>query len=252
MIEIENATKRYGDKTVVDDVSLQVPSGGITAILGPNGAGKSTLLSMIGRLIPMDGGRISIDGRDVATTRSAEIARSLAVLRQTNHMNARLTVQELVEFGRFPHSRGRLDTTDHEHIETAIDYVGLADERHRLLDHLSGGQRQRAFVAMVLAQDTDHLLLDEPLNNLDMKHSLAMMQLFGRMVSELGKTIVIVLHDINFASFHANDIVAMRDGRVVRQGPPDTIITPEALSAIYDMHIPVHTIDGNRIGVYFG
>jgi len=187
----------------------------------------------------------------VATTPSDQLARRLSILRQDNHMSVRLTVRELVAFGRFPYSGGRLTPDDIAHIDRAIGYLELEPFAHRHLDKLSGGQRQRAFVAMVLCQDTDHVLLDEPLNNLDMRHSLAMMRLFGRMATELGKTVVLVVHDINFASSHSDHIVAMRDGRIVAQGDPDTMISTESLHAVFDMMIDVHVIAGRRVGVYF-
>ena len=251
MIEIEGATKRYGSATVVDRVSLRLERGGLTSLIGPNGAGKSTLLSMAGRLLPMDGGRITVDGMDVSTAPSDELARRLSVLRQENTVTMRLSVRELVGFGRYPYSKGRLTADDRAHVDRAIEYLGMTEYAHRHLDQLSGGQRQRAFVAMVLAQDTDYLLLDEPLNNLDMKHAVEMMRLLRRAVDDLGKTVLVVLHDVNFASCHSDRIVAMRDGAVVHDGPPETLMTEAALRAVYDIDVPVHDIGGRRIGVYF-
>lgn len=251
MIVVDHVTKRYGSTTVLDDVSLQIPKGGVTTLVGANGAGKSTLLSLISRLNPMDAGRITVDGLDVSTTRSAELATKLAILHQDNHIELRLTVADLVGFGRYPHSKGRPTAADRVHIERAIDYLDLAPLAHRYLDELSGGQRQRAFIAMVLAQDTDYVLLDEPLNNLDMKHSVEMMRLLRRTADELDRTIVVVLHDINFASCHSDRIIAMRDGRVSHQGPPDQVLAPSVLKDVFDLDIAVHELDGNRIGVYY-
>lgn len=251
MIEVAGITKTYGDTTVVDSVSLIIKAGGVTAIIGPNGAGKSTLLSIISRLMPPTSGSVRVDGLDVATAPGDALARRLAILRQDNHIASRLTVRDLVTFGRYPHSKGRPTLVDKGHIDQALAYLNLEPLADRFLDELSGGQRQRAFVAMVLSQDTDYVLLDEPLNNLDMKHSVAMMGLLRRMADELGKTVVLVLHDINFASCYADAIVAMRDGQVVRHGPPCEVVTPGALAEIYDMHIPVHVIGDRQIGVYF-
>ncbi|MFO7690149.1 MAG: ATP-binding cassette domain-containing protein, partial [Cryobacterium sp.] len=166
MIAITGVRKTYGRVPVVDDVDLLIPGGGITSIIGANGAGKSTLLSMVARLLPAETGTITVDGHDVAATKSGELARRLAILRQENHIAARLTVRDLITFGRYPHSRGRLTEADREHIERAVAYLDLGELTDRYLDELSGGQRQRAFVAMVLCQDTDYVLLDEPLNNL--------------------------------------------------------------------------------------
>ncbi|MFI6456167.1 ABC transporter ATP-binding protein [Streptosporangium amethystogenes] len=251
MIEIKDVTKRYGDAVVVDRVSLTIARGGVTSIIGANGAGKSTLLSVVSRLLPADGGAVTVDGMDVATTPGDRLARRLAVLRQDNHMSVRLTVRELVAFGRFPHSGGRLTAADHELVDEAIDYFELGELADRHLDQLSGGQRQRAYVAMVLCQDTDYVLLDEPLNNLDMRHAVHMMRRLRRMADDYGKTVVMVVHDINFASCHSDTIVAMKDGSVIAQGTTAEMMTPELLHSVYDLDIDVHDINGSRIGVYF-
>lgn len=251
MIEVRNVTKRYGAKTVVDEVSLTIAKGQITALIGPNGAGKSTLLAMISRLLPRDSGEIWIDGQEVAKAKSNELAKKLSILRQENHVSVRLTVRELVSFGRFPYSQGRLTPEDWRHVDQAIHYLELEPFEQRYLDQLSGGQRQRAYVAMVLCQNTDYILLDEPLNNLDMKHSVQIMRILRRMVNELGKTIVLVLHDINFASCYADTIVAFKEGKLVQAGSTEQLIDTHALHAIYDMEIPIEIINGHRIGVYF-
>lgn len=252
MIITTGVSKHYGASCVVDDVTLELPAGGITAIIGPNGAGKSTLLSMVSRLMAMDAGTVMVDGLDVTTTPSDVLARRLSILRQDNYMTARLTVRDLVSFGRYPYSKGRLTPQDQRHITQALGYLDLDDLADRFLDELSGGQRQRAFVAMVLCQDTDYLLLDEPLNNLDMKHAMGMMKLLRQAADELGKTVVLVLHDINFASWYADYIVAMKDGRVVGQGAAEAMIDPVVLSDIYEMDIKVHEIGGRKISIYYG
>ena len=251
MITIQNVTKRYGTKAVVNDVSLQIEKGKLTSIIGPNGAGKSTLLSMMTKLLPRDGGQILIDGADISQTKSKDLAQKISILKQDNHTNVRLTVKELVSFGRFPYSQGRLKPEDWVHIEQAIDYMELSEIEDRFIDQLSGGQRQRAYLAMVLCQDTEYVLLDEPLNNLDMKHSVQIMRVLRRMVEELGKTIVIVIHDINFASCHSDNIVALKEGQIIHQGSAEEIIDANALFEIYDLNIHIETINGNRIGIYF-
>ena len=251
MIDIQNVSKRYGDSVVVDGVTLALPAGGVTAIIGPNGAGKSTLLSMISRLLPLSEGRVMVEGLDVARADSRELARRLAILRQDNHLPLRLTVRDLVAFGRYPHSGGRLTLQDKEHVDRAIDYLELEPLADRYLDEMSGGQRQRAFVAMVLCQDTRYVLLDEPLNSLDMKHAVAMMGTLRRAADELGKTVVLVLHDINFASCYADRIVALKQGRVACQGAPAELVRAEVLSELYALPIAVHEIDGRRICVYY-
>lgn len=251
MIAADAVSKRYGDTLVVDNVTLAIPAGGVTAIIGPNGAGKSTMLAMISRLAPMSAGSVTVDGLDVTTTPGEVLAKRLAILRQDNHLTLRLTVRELVAFGRYPHSAGRLTEADRVHVEQALGYLGLEALAERFLDELSGGQRQRAFVAMVLCQDTDYVLLDEPLNSLDMRHAVAMMKLLRRAADELHKTVVLVLHDINFASCYADHIIAMRDGKLAAQGTPQELIQPEVLRDLYQVEVKVHQIDGQRISVFY-
>lgn len=251
MIEVRNVTKRYGTKAVVDHVSVTIPKGGITSFIGPNGAGKSTLLGMISRLLTRDEGEILIDGHEVSKTKSRELAQKIAILKQENHVSVRLTVRELVSFGRFPYSQGRLTDEDWKYVDEAIAYMELEEYQHRFIDQLSGGQRQRAYVAMVICQNTEYVLLDEPLNNLDMKHAAQIMRVLRRMVNELGKTIILVIHDINFASCYSDYIVALKDGKIIRQGTSDDIIEKESLREIYDMDILIETINGNKIGVYY-
>lgn len=252
MIEIDRVTKRYGAATVVDDVSLVLPRGGVTALVGANGAGKSTLLSMIGRILHPDSGTVRVDSMDVARTQSAVLARRLSILRQENQVAVRITVRELIEFGRFPYSSGRLTGEDVAAVDRAIEYLQLEEFANRPLDRLSGGQRQRAFIAMVLAQDTGYLLLDEPLNNLDMRHAAQAMSLIRRMAEELQKTVVVVIHDINFAAYHAGRIIAMKDGRIVADGPPETVVSPSILSDVFDIDVPVHQVEGRPLALYFG
>jgi iron complex transport system ATP-binding protein len=251
VIGVKGLRKSYGHSVVVDDVDLEIPAGGVTSIIGPNGAGKSTLLGIVSRLLDPDAGGVTVDGLDVATTRGDEIAKRLAVLRQDNHLAVRLTVRDLVRFGRYPWSKGRPTAADAELVERAIGWVELDGLADRFLDEMSGGQRQRAFVAMALCQDTDYVLLDEPLNNLDMRHAVSMMRRLRRAADELGRTVVLVLHDINFASCWSDRIVAMRDGAVVHQGTPDEIMREDVLRDIYGMDIPVQEVGGRRIGVYF-
>ncbi|KQT60713.1 MULTISPECIES: ABC transporter ATP-binding protein [unclassified Aureimonas] len=249
MIAIESVCKHYGEASVVAGVSLTLAPGGVTAIIGPNGAGKSTLLSLVARLVPMSAGRVEVAGLDVTTTRGDILARHLSILRQDNHVGSRLTVRDLVAFGRYPHSKGRTTREDLVHVSSALAYLDLKDLAERFLDELSGGQRQRAFVAMLIAQDTEAVLLDEPLNNLDMVHASAMMKLVRRLADELGRTVVVVLHDVNFASCYCDHIVAMKNGRVCRQGPPEEIVTSEALHAIYGMQMQVRELDIPHLGV---
>ena len=154
---------------------------------------------MVSRLLDADTGEVLLDQSNVKKMKSDAFAKRVAILKQSNHFNIRLTVRT-VSFGRYPYSKGRLNEEDHKFVDQALDYMNLTDMQDKFLDELSGGQKQRAFISMVIAQDTEYILLDEPLNNLDMKHSVQIMKILRKLVDELGKTVVIVLHDINFAS----------------------------------------------------
>ncbi|GAA1406222.1 iron ABC transporter ATP-binding protein [Glutamicibacter uratoxydans] len=251
MITLNDVHKKYSSTVAIGPVTLQIPTGGITALVGPNGAGKSTMLTMVGRLLGIDSGTIEVAGYDVATTNSKDLAKIVSILRQENHFVTRLTVRQLVGFGRYPHSKGRLTKDDEAIISRSIDFLDLGELEGRYLDELSGGQRQRAYVAMVLAQDTDTVLLDEPLNNLDMKHSVVMMSHLKRAAEELNRTIVIVLHDINFAGHYADYICAMKNGQVVEFGTPERIMNDEILTNVFET--PISVIDGPKgpLAVYY-
>ncbi|MFC4559985.1 ABC transporter ATP-binding protein [Virgibacillus kekensis] len=251
MVDIKSVFKRYNERSVIKDVSLKIEKGTITSFIGPNGAGKSTLISMISRLISKDDGEITIDGEDITKAKNNELAKKISILKQSNAINLRLTIRELVSFGRFPYSQGRLKHEDWEKVEEAIDYMELREIQDKYLDELSGGQRQRAHIAMVIAQDTEYILLDEPLNNLDMRHSVQIMKTLRRLVDDLGKTILIVIHDINFASCYSDQIVALKDGKVIKQGRTCDVIDECVLKDIYDMDINIKNINDNRICVYF-
>ncbi|MCG8709038.1 ATP-binding cassette domain-containing protein [Brenneria sp. 4F2] len=251
MIEIGDVTKTYNNVAVLKDVSATIPRGGVTSIIGPNGAGKSTLLSIISRLLAADRGSVSVNGMDVTTTPSDKLATCLSVLRQENQFTSRLTVADLVGFGRYPYTKGRLNADDRQRIEAAMAFLDLTEFRERFLDELSGGQRQRAYVAMVLCQDTEYVLLDEPLNNLDMKHAVTMMRQIRRAADELKKTIVLVIHDINFASAYSDYIIAMRQGRIIYNGTPEEIMVSAVLEDIFDTEVAIEKVHNQRIAVYY-
>lgn len=251
MIEVRNLSKYYNSKKAVDNVSIAIPKGKITSFIGPNGAGKSTVLSMMTRLLSKDYGEIFIDGKEIGEWKSDELAKVLAILKQSNQVNLRLKVRELVAFGRFPHSKGRVNKEDRQIIQQAMDYLELSEIQEQYLDELSGGQRQRAFIAMVLAQNTDYIFLDEPLNNLDMKHSVQIMKILRKITDDLGKTVILVLHDINFASVYSDEIVAFKNGKLIIKGSAKEIIEANALKNIYDMSFEIQEIDEKKICIYF-
>lgn len=251
MIEVKNISKAYGNKKVVDNVSLKIEEGKITSFIGPNGAGKSTLLSIMSRLLKRDSGEVLIDGKDILKWDNKELAKKIAILRQSNNINIRLTIRELVSFGRFPHSQGNLKEEDYKYIDEAIEYMKLKEFEDRYLDELSGGQRQRAYIAMVIAQNSDYIFLDEPLNNLDMKHSVEIMKILRKLCDDLNKTVVIVIHDINFASCYSDYIVALKDGQIVKNGIAEETIQKEELENIYEIDFHIENINNRNICVYF-
>lgn len=251
MITINHIVKRYNDAVVLNDITTTIPQGGLTSIIGANGAGKSTLLSIIGRLLQPDAGNVIVGDMDVALTKSDQLAKYLSILRQENQINSRLTIEELVGFGRYPYTKGRLTNEDYEKITESMAFLNLLELRYRYLDELSGGQRQRAYVAMVLCQDTEYLLLDEPLNNLDMKHAVIMMKLLRKAADELGKTIILVIHDINFASVYSDYILAMKNGKLCYQGVPTEIMRPDILQNIFDTPLSIKQIDDQLIAMYY-
>ncbi|QGM80067.1 ABC transporter ATP-binding protein [Otariodibacter oris] len=250
-IEIIKVNKTLSGKTILHDINCIIPQGKMTALIGANGVGKSTLLSIISRLVLADNGTIKLNGHDMKSLKTSDIAKQLTILKQNNHFDLRLTIKELVAFGRYPYSKGRLTQEDNKQIDKAITFMALNDIQDKYIDELSGGQRQRAYIAMILAQDTDYILLDEPLNNLDMKHSAQIMKYLRQLTDQFNKTIVIVIHDINFAACYADYMIAMKDGTVIKQDTVSNIMSSDVLQEIYDMYIPIYPIEDKHIAFYF-
>ncbi|MEP5762526.1 MAG: ATP-binding cassette domain-containing protein [Litoreibacter sp.] len=250
MIGIENVTFHHGKSPILKDVSLTIKKGGITALIGPNGAGKSTLFALMSRLLPLQSGKISFDAMDISQTASRELAKKLAILRQDTHVASRITVQDMVGFGWFPHHQGRATRVDHDKVSAALEVFDLTAIAERFIDELSGGQRQRVLVAMAYAQDTEYLLLDEPLNNLDMHFARNLMHQLRDLADNHGKTVVVVLHEINYAAAHADTIIALKNGKVASHSKTDEFMTEETLSRIYDMRVKVRTVDGLKVALH--
>lgn len=251
MIKVKNLSKKYNELEVVKGVDLVINKGKLTSIIGPNGAGKSTLLGLISRLIEKNEGSIFINEKRIEEWKDNDLAKTLAILKQDNNVNMRITIEELVAFGRFPYSNGRLTKEDYEMIDKAIEYMGLEEMRTKYINELSGGQRQRAFIAMIIAQDTEYILLDEPLNSLDIKHAKELMKIIRELVDNLGKTIVMVLHDINFASYYSDYIIAMQDGEILQVGNAEDIISNETLDALYGTPIRIEKYEERKICIYY-
>ncbi|HJD46005.1 MAG TPA: ATP-binding cassette domain-containing protein [Candidatus Mediterraneibacter norfolkensis] len=248
---VEKLTKKYDGKAVVDSVSFEIPKGKVISLIGPNGAGKSTVMGIISRLIAQDAGLVNFEGKDISRWKSKELAKRQAILTQTNNIQMKLTVRELVAFGRFPYSGGRLTEEDEELVDKAIEYMELEEFEDRFIDELSGGQRQRAYIAMVIAQDTEYVLLDEPTNNLDIYHATNMMKIVRRLCDELGKTVVLVLHEINYAAFYSDYICAFMDGKIAKFGTVKEVMTKENLSEIYKVDFEIQEIEGKPLSIYY-
>ena len=250
-MKVENLSKKYDEKIVLDGVSLTFPEKSVISLIGPNGAGKSTLMGIISRLLEKSGGSVLFDGKELADWKSSELAKRLAILTQSHNVQMKLTVRELVAFGRFPYSAGRLTREDNEIIGRAVSYMELEDLQDRFIDELSGGQRQRAFIAMVIAQDTRFVLLDEPTNNLDIYHATALMRMVRRLCDELGKTVVLVLHEINYASFYIDYVCAMKDGHVAKFGTVEEVICKDVLSDLYKVDFEIMQVHGKPMTIYY-
>jgi len=250
MINLLSAKKQYSSEVKIGPLNIQIPKAGLTSLIGPNGAGKSTALLMIGRLLNMDEGQIQVANMDVTKTKSEDLAKILTILRQENHFVTRLTVRQLAGFGRFPYSKGRLTKEDELIISKYIDFLDLRELENRYLDELSGGQRQRAYVAMVLCQETEYVLLDEPLNNLDVARSVQMMEYLRHVANEFGRTILTVLHDINFAAKYSDRICAMKDGELAAFGTVSDIMKPELLTDIFETKIEIIEGPHGPIAIY--
>lgn len=251
MINVQDISKKLGGKLILDEVSFTLPKGGITSIIGPNGAGKSTLLSLMARLLPLDSGSVAFDDLDIGKTPSDELAKKISILMQSNPISARLTVEQLVMFGRFPHHKGRPSDDDQAYINKMLELMEMDDIRKNYIDQLSGGQQQRAFIAMILAQDTDYIMLDEPLNNLDMKHARNIMKSLRSIADDMGKTIILVIHDINFAAYYSDHFIALKNGKIIAQDSVDNMMTEAKIEMIYDMQVTINQLNGKKHVFYY-
>jgi iron complex transport system ATP-binding protein len=231
----------YGDRTIVDGLDLGVETGTVTTIIGPNGCGKSTLLRALGRLLKPQGGEVLLDGKRIDQTPTREVAKVLGVLPQAPTAPEGLTVADLVARGRHPHQTWyrQWSSDDEAAVADALAMTDLSDLAERPLDELSGGQRQRAWLSMALAQGTDLLLLDEPTTFLDLAHQVEVLELVRHLHQRGGRTIVMVLHDLNLAARYADRLVAMRDGRVIASGAPHEVLTEDLLREVFDLDAKV-------------
>jgi iron complex transport system ATP-binding protein len=240
-LRAEGVRLGYGDRVVVEDLDLDVVSGTVTAVIGPNGCGKSTLLRALGRLLKPSSGQVVLDGKRIDRTPTREVAKVLGLLPQAPSAPEGLTVADLVARGRHPHQAWyrQWSSDDEEIVAQALEWTGIEDLAERPVDELSGGQRQRAWISMALAQGTDLLLLDEPTTFLDLAHQVDVLELVRRLHREAGRTVVMVLHDLNLAARYADRLVAMRDGRIIAAGEPGDVITEEMLAEVFGLDAKV-------------
>ena len=243
-----NLALHYDDVVVARDLSIEVPDGQVSVLIGPNGSGKSTLLRALARLLRPKGGAVVLDGKEIEDYSTKEVARRLAILPQTLISPESITVEELVAYGRFPQRRsiGGMRDEDRNAIDWALRVTNTLELRDRPVDQLSGGQRQRAWIALVLAQGTDLILLDEPTTFLDIAFQLEILELLRDLNVREGKTIVMVLHDINMACEYAQRLFALKDGTMVAEGEPRTVLTADLIRTVFgiDSHILDHPSSG--------
>lgn len=239
----------YDDRLIVSNLNLSIPDAKITALVGANGSGKSTILKSLARIMKIKGGQVYLDGKSIHQRTTKEVARELAILPQNPTAPEGLTVSELVSYGRFPHQKGfgSMTKEDKETISWAIEVTGMMPFADRPVDQLSGGQRQRAWIAMALAQQTDILFLDEPTTFLDMAHQLEVLKLLRKLNKEEGRTIIMVVHDLNHATHYAHHMVAIVQGKVVSEGTPEEVVTQPVLREVFGIEADI--VKDPRTGV---
>lgn len=237
ILDIEHVAIGYSNTLIVEDLSVSIPKGKITTIIGSNGCGKSTLLKAISRLLKTQSGAVYLDGKAIHQLQTKEIAKRMAILPQSATAPGGLTVFELVSYGRFPHQTGfgTLKKEDYNYIYWAIEVTGLNEFKDRPVEALSGGQRQRVWIAMALAQGTEILVLDEPTTYLDLAHQLDVLLLLQRLNEEEGRTIVMVLHDLNHASRFSHYMISMRNGTLIKEGTPEEVMCTSNLRSVFNI-----------------
>ena len=247
MIKLDNISHHIGKQQILHDISLSLPSAQVIALIGPNGAGKSTLFSVMARLQPLQSGKVMFGEHDIVSCPARTLAKTVAMLGQDNQVQGRLRVHELLMFGRYPYHQGQPSAQDEQKVQEVIARFELEPLAERFLSTLSGGQRQRVLIAMIVCQDTPYLLLDEPLNNLDMYHAGRLMRELRELSCSQQKTVVIVLHDINQAAQFADTVVMMKTGQVMAVGQPVDVITKDTMKDLYNVDVTVLNHQGRPV-----
>mgnify|MGYP002552815880 FL=1 len=244
---VKNLSFAYGRQQVLKNLDLELHEGKITTLIGANGCGKSTLFSLMTKNLRPDGGRILLRGQDIAGMKLREFARQAAIVHQYNTAPVDLSVEKLVGYGRTPYHTMGLSPDpkeDEEKIRRAMEITHTYKHKDKPVSELSGGQKQRIWIAMALAQDTKVLFLDEPTTYLDIRYQLQILKLIRQLNREYGITIVMVLHDINQSLYYSDEIVAMKDGKMIAHGLPEEILTGELVREVYDVNLDIRTVDG--------
>lgn len=240
-IEVNHVRLGYGETVIIDDISLQIPTGGFASVIGPNGCGKSTLLKAISRNLRPISGRVSIEGTSVGEYDTRLLSQKLAFLAQSPSVPEQFSVRELVSYGRYPYTHwlGTLKAHDHEIIDWAMEMTETTEFAEREMIHLSGGERQRVWIAMALAQEADILLLDEPTTYLDIAHQFQTLELIHRLHREMNKTVLMVLHDLNQAARYSDRLFVMKQGKLVTEGLPEEILQEKMLREVFSIETKV-------------
>ena len=246
MLRIEDLSLSYGDKPVVQNLSLRVKKGQVVSIIGPNASGKSTVLKSIAGIIKPVSGKIFIEEKDISKMDSKKLAQKVSILLQQNKNPDDMSIEELVYFGRYPHKKWfeGFEASDKKIIEEAMKLTNTFALRDKTLETLSGGERQRAWIAMALAQEPDILLFDEPTTYLDMAHQIEFLELVNRLNKETGVTVVLVLHDLNQAARYGNYLFAMKGGKIFAQGSPEDVLNPQNILSIYNIEAKIFNAAG--------
>lgn len=247
-IRVEHLSVAIGKKEILHDIHMEIPKGRIVSIIGPNGCGKSTLLKAMSRMLQLKEGHVYIGERDIHSFGRKELARQIAVLPQIHQAPSDVTVEDLVQMGRFPYRTlyRSFSAEDARYVDKALYAVQMHTRKAEMMQHLSGGEQQRVWLAVLLAQRSSILFLDEPTTYLDIQHQLRMMKLLGHINEKLGLTIVIVLHDMNQALQYTNYVIAMNEGRIVAAGQPQDVITPQLIQSVFHVHADIVTTQSGQ------